>query len=132
RRTQEGQELLRVTLASIGDAVITIDSEGRITSLNTVAESLTGWTKKDAVGQPLDAVFRIINEHTRRPVQNRIKKVWALGQIVGSANHTALIAKDGTERPIHHSAAPIHDAGGVMRGVVLIFRDITERRKAEA
>jgi PAS domain S-box-containing protein len=131
RRTQEGQELLRVTFASMGDAVITTDAAGRVTSLNTVAESLTRWPQQEAVGQPLDAVFRIVNVHTRLPVENPVKKVLAEGKVVGLANHTSLIARDGTERPIDDSAAPIRDAEGVLRGVVLIFRDITERRKAE-
>src|SRR5581483_1456228 len=96
-----------------------------------VAESLTGWPQQKAVGQPLDAVFRIVNEHTRKPVENPVVRVLAEGKVVGLANHTVLIARDGTERPIDDSAAPIRDAGGVLRGVVLIFRDITERRKAE-
>ena len=131
RRTQEGQELLRVTFTSMGDAVITTDSEGRVTSLNQVAGALTGWTQDEAAGRPLEEVFRIVNEHTRQPVENPVKKVLAEGQIVGLANHTMLIARDGKERPIDDSAAPIRDAEGKLRGVVLIFRDITERRKAE-
>jgi PAS domain S-box-containing protein len=132
RRAQEGRELLRVTFASMGDAVITTDGEGRVTSLNAVAEALTGWTQPEAAGQPLDAVFRIVNEQTRLPAENPVTKVLAEGQVVGLANRTILIARDGTERPIDDSTAPIRDAGGVTRGAVLIFRDITERRKAEA
>jgi PAS domain S-box-containing protein len=132
RRTQEGQELLRVTFTSMGDAVITTDSEGRVTSLNQVAGALTGWTQDEAARRPLEEVFRIVNEHTRQPVENPVKKVLAEGKVIGLANHTVLVAKDGSERPIDDSAAPIRDAGGVLRGVVLIFRDITERRKAEA
>jgi PAS domain S-box-containing protein len=98
--------------ASMGDAVITTDSEGRVTSLNGVAESLTGWKLNEALGQPLDAVLRIVNEHTRLPVENPVKKVLAEGQIVGLANHTTLITRDGTERPIDDSAAPVRDAAG--------------------
>jgi PAS domain S-box-containing protein len=131
RRTQEGQERLRTTLASIGDAVIATDAEGSITSMNLVAESLTGWENAEAVGQPLDAVFHILNEQTRRPVENPVQKVLKLGRVVGLANHTVLVAKDGTERPIDDSAAPIKEAQGNILGCVLIFRDITQRRRLE-
>jgi PAS domain S-box-containing protein len=125
------REALRITLASIGDAVIATDAEGRVTSLNPVAVALTGWTQDAAVGQPLEVVFRIINEQTRQTVENPVKRVLAEGRIVGLANHTLLIAKDSTERPIDDSAAPIRDTEGAIEGVVLIFRDITERRRAE-
>lgn len=94
------RESLRVTLASIGDAVITTDTEGRITFLNTVAESLTGWKRTEAAGQPLDCVFRIINEQTRQPIEDPATRVLRDGLTVGLANHTILIAKDGTERPL--------------------------------
>ena len=104
---REQRERLRTTLASIGDAVITTDTEGRVTYLNAVAESLTGWTNAEAVGQPLDAVFRIVNEQTRQPVENPATRALREGVVVGLANHTVLIAKDGTERPIDDSAAPI-------------------------
>ncbi len=116
RCTQEGQQLLRVTFASMGDAVITTDSEGRVTSLNQVAIALTGWTQDEAAGRPLEDVFRIVNEQTRQPVENPVVKVLAEGKVVGLANRTALIAKDGTERPIDDSAAPIRDAGGACCG----------------
>ena len=128
---QKQSEWLRVTLASIGDAVITTDGEGRVTSLNRVATALTGWSQDDAAGRPLSEVFRIVNEETRQPVENPIKTVLAKGNIVGLANHTVLIAKDETERPIDDSAAPIRDAAGNVLGVVLIFRDIAARRDAE-
>jgi PAS domain S-box-containing protein len=124
-------ELMRVTLSSIGDAVITTDTQGRITSLNSVAESLTGWRAHDAVGQPLDAVFVIVNETTRQPVPNPALRALREGVAVGLANHTTLIAKDGTERAIDDSAAPIRAADGVVSGSVLVFRDITERRTWE-
>src|SRR6516164_1142677 len=128
----EGQrEQLRVTLTSIGDAVITTDAEGRVTLLNPVAETLTGWTNGDAVGQPLQTVFHILNEKTRQIVENPVAKVLATGGIVGMANHTVLIAKDGTERGIDDSGAPIRDSKGNVTGVVLVFRDVTEQRKAE-
>lgn len=125
------QEWLRVTLASIGDAVIATDTRGRLTFINEVGEGLTGWKQDDAQGQPLEVIFPIINEQTRKPVENPVEKVLREGVIVGLANHTLLIAKDGTERPIDDSAAPIRDASGKLLGVVLIFRDVTEQRRAE-
>jgi PAS domain S-box-containing protein len=127
----EQQEWLRVTLSSIGDAVITTDTKGCVTFLNPVAEGLTGWTIAEASGVPLETVFKIVNEETRRTVENPATKALREGLIVGLANHTLLIAKDGTERPIDDSAAPIRNARGEIAGVVLVFRDVTERRAAE-
>jgi PAS domain S-box-containing protein len=127
----EQGERLRTTLASIGDAVITTDTKGRITNLNPVAESLTGWTKAEATGQPLDEVFRIVNEDTRRTVKNPATRALDEGVVVGLANHTILIARDGTERPIDDSAAPIRCREGQIVGCVLVFRDISERRYSE-
>jgi PAS domain S-box-containing protein len=131
RAVEEQRERLRTTLASIGDAVIATDTEGRITNLNAVAESLTGWTSGEAAGQPLERVFRIVNERTRRPVENPATRALREGVIVGLANHTVLIARDGTERPIDDSAAPIRCKEGEVVGCVLVFRDVTERREAE-
>jgi PAS domain S-box-containing protein len=128
RRAAEEREHLRVTFASIGDAVITTDAEGLVTYLNAVAESLTGSTQSDAIGQPLDRVFRIVNEQSRKPVENPVKRALREGVIMGVANHTILIAKDSTERPVDDSAAPIKDAEGRVLGVVMVFRDVTERR----
>ena len=127
----EQRERLRTTLASIGDAVISTDAEGRISNMNAVAESLTAWTNAEAMGQPLDAVFRIVNEETRQPVHNPATRALKEGVIVGLANHTVLIAKDGTERCIDDSAAPIRCKDGEIVGCVLVFRDISERRKAD-
>src|SRR3984893_9710981 len=124
-------EWCRVTLASIGDAVITADTEGRITFLNPLAESLTGLTLAEAAGQPLDSVFRIINEESRQPVEPPTVRALRDGVVVGLANHSLLIAKDGTERPIDDSAAPIRNDHGEVVGVVLIFRDSSERRRQE-
>src|SRR5690349_7122046 len=128
---REQQEWLRVTLASIGDAVITTDTKGLITFLNPVAQSLTGWSLEEASGVPLDVIFKIINEQTRNTVENPATRALRDGLVVGLANHTVLIAKDGIERPIDDSAAPIRNAKGEVAGVVLVFRDVTERRRAE-
>ncbi|QDV37747.1 PAS domain S-box protein [Tautonia plasticadhaerens] len=132
RAATPGQDgLWRTILASIGDAVIATDADGRVTFLNPVAERLTGWSLADARGMPLTEVFRIVNETTREPVENPALRALETGVIVGLANHTILIARDGTERPIDDSAAPIRDDAGTVSGAVLVFRDISERRKAE-
>ncbi len=125
------QEWLRVTLASIGDGVIATDAQGRVTFLNPVAQDLTGWSQEDAHGQSLDTVFRVLHEQTRLPVENPAVKVLRAGRVVGLGNHMVLIAKDGTERPIDDSAAPILDTSGSLAGVVLIFRDVTKQRRSE-
>lgn len=127
----ERNDLLRITLASIGDGVITTDPHGRITSLNSAAEILTGWQSGEARGQPLDSVFRIVSEDSREPVENPVTKALREGTVVGLANHTVLIAKDGVERPIDDSAAPIRDDRGNVVGAALVFRDIVERRRSE-
>jgi len=132
RAFAEHAERLRTTLASIGDAVITTDDEARITNMNAVAESLTGWTTADAMGKLLDDVFRIVHETTRNTVESPAARALAQGVIVGLANHTVLIAKDGTERPIEDNAAPIRRMDGQVVGCVLVFRDITERQRVEA
>ncbi|MGH9145927.1 MAG: hybrid sensor histidine kinase/response regulator, partial [Vicinamibacterales bacterium] len=130
-RASEHRELLRVTLRSIGDAVITTDVDGRITYMNAVAESLTGWTQPDALGQSLDVVFQIVNEETRQPVENPATKALREGVVVGLANHTLLVKKGGGESPIDDSAAPISDEYGNVSGCVLIFRDVTLERRME-
>ncbi|MBU0716441.1 MAG: PAS domain S-box protein [Verrucomicrobia bacterium] len=121
----EREEDLAITLRSIGDAMIATDTEGRVTRMNPVAEQLTGWSLAEAAGKPLEDVFLIINVQTREPLQNPIAKVLVSGQVAGLANHTALIARDGTERQIADSAAPIRDADGRIRGVVMVFHDVT-------
>ncbi len=123
------EEHLRVTLASIGDAVIAVDTDRRVENLNGTAEQLTGWTLEEARGRSLEEVFHIINEETRKPAPDPAAKVIISGQIEGLANHTVLIARDGTERAIADSAAPIKDASDTTVGVVLVFRDVTEERK---
>jgi len=129
RHAQERGERFRVTLAGIGDAVIATDEEGRVSFMNPVAEQLTSWTADDARGKPLDEIFKIVNEHSRAPVESPLGRVLKEGTIVGLANHTALIAKDGTERLIEDSAAPVRDASEKTIGAVLIFRDVTESRR---
>src|SRR5206468_2314135 len=104
---------------------------GRVTFLNSSAEELTGWISSDAEGEPLEKVFSVVNEQTRQPVDNPVERVLREGVVVGLANHTILIARDGTERPIDDSAAPIRDAAGTMLGVVLIFREVAEQRRTE-
>ena len=126
------REQSQITLASIGDAVLVTDSEGRVTSVNPVAEALTGWSASEAAGQPLPSVFRIVNEESRLEVENPALRSLREGLVVGLANHTVLIARDGSERPIDDSAAPIKDDRGSVVGVVLVFRDVSERRRAEA
>jgi PAS domain S-box-containing protein len=127
----EQGERFRTTLASIGDAVITTDTEGRVTNLNAVAESLTGWNRAEAVNQPLGVVFRIVNEETRRTVENPAARALREGTIVGLANHTVLLSRQGGEHPIDDSAAPIRCAQGEVVGCVLVFRDMSERKRAE-
>jgi PAS domain S-box-containing protein len=130
-RASERRELLTVTLQSIGDAVITTDTDGRITYMNKVAESLTGWLQQDAVGQPLENVFHVVNEATRQAVENPALRALRGGVVVGLANPTVLIQKDGNERPIDDSAAPIRDEEGRVSGCVLIFRDVAAQRDLE-
>ena len=127
----EQREWLQVTLSSIGDAVIASDVEGRVTFLNHVAKSLTGWGD-EAMGLSVSEVFHIVNEQTRKEVDNPALRAMSQGVIIGLANHTVLITKDGTELPIDDSGAPIIDAQGNVLGSVLIFRDVTERRKADS
>jgi PAS domain S-box-containing protein len=125
------KEQLSVTLRSIGDGVITTDTSGRIILLNKVAETLTGWSNEEAVGRPLEEVFHIINEQTKAVCENPVKKVLHSGQIVGLANHTALVTKNGRKIRIADSGAPILDVQSKIIGVVLVFRDVTEQIKAE-
>ena len=131
RKLRESERRYAVTLASIGDAVIATDDQTRVTFLNPVAEVLTGWPQAEATGRPLAEVFHIINEETRQPVEDPAAKVLRLGIVVGLANHTVLLARDGREVPIDDCGAPIIDDRGSITGVVLVFRDTTLRRQAE-
>jgi len=125
------KERLMVTLRSIGDGVIATDVEGRVTLMNEVAEFLTGWTISDAIGKSLAEVFSIVNEETLKPCEDPVRKVLKTGRVVGLANSTLLIARDGSRRMIADSAAPIRDRDAVIIGVVLVFRDMTESKKME-
>jgi PAS domain S-box-containing protein len=124
----EQREQLRVTLSSIGDAVIATDTEANITFMNGCAEAMTGWSEADALAQPLALVFRIVNEYTRAEVESPVTKVLRDGEIATLANHTILLARDGRELPIDDCGAPIRDAQGRMIGAVLVFRDVAQRR----
>ncbi len=130
-QVRAGEERYRVTLTSIGDAVIATDRLGIVTFLNPVAEQLTGWVAPAAKGKPITEVFPIFNEYTHEIVENPVEKVMSQGRVVGLANHTVLKHKDGTLTPIEDSAAPIRDDHGSLIGVVLVFRDATSGREAQ-
>ena len=130
-QVQQEWERYSVTLSSVGDGVIVTDQEGRVMFLNPVAEELTGWALAEAQGKPLETVFCIINEKSRQPVENPAFKALREGRIVGLANHTVLIAKNGTERAIDDSAAPLRERNGKILGMVLVFRDVTHTRTAQ-
>jgi len=131
QQVRQEREWLQVTLRSIGDAVITGDAAGRVTSLNPVAEALTGWKLAEALSRPVEEVFRILDEESREPAPSPVERVLNEGKAIGLANHTVLIARDGSERAIDDTAAPIADARGRILGVVIVFHDVTERRRAE-
>ena len=125
------QEEIRATFYSIGDGVISTDAAGHVTRMNPVAEHLTGWGEGEALGKPVEQVFHIVNEETRAAVDNPIQRVLREGAVVNLANHTLLLARDGAERPITDSGAPICNEQGQVAGAVLVFRDQTNERKAE-
>ena len=130
-KIQESEEWFSTTLNSIGDAVIAIDKLGKINFINPVAIALTGWKQEEAIGSPLEEIFNIINEETRKKVENPVSRVLREGVVVGLANHTVLITKDGKEIPLIDIGAPLKGVKGNIIGVILIFRDITARRKME-
>ncbi len=125
------EQWLNTTIRSIGDAVIACDAEGNVSFMNLVAEQLTGWTEDEAQGRSLHQIFPIFNEETRAIVENPVDKVRRLGTIVGLANHTFLVSKSGKEIHIDDSGAPIRSSDGRMIGIVLVFRDISDRRISE-
>jgi PAS domain S-box-containing protein len=132
RRVEASQQWLAAALPSIGDAVIATDTQGRVTFLNPVARALTGWESEDALGKPLTEVFRIVTEGTHEPIEDPVARVLREDVVIGLANYTVLIARDGTERPIDDSGAPIKERGGATTGVILVFRDVTIRQQADA
>ena len=131
RQLLEREEWFRVTLTSLGDAVIATDERGHVTFLNPIAEQLTGRPLANSKGKAIQEVFPIFNESTHLPVENPVKKVMELGRVIGLANHTVLQNTDGTMIPIEDSAAPIRDGRGKLIGVVLVFRDATYERKSQ-
>lgn len=131
RKIQQERNRFEVTLASIGDAVIATDMQGHVTFMNPTAEALTGWQKERAYGRHISTVFSIVNAQTREPAPNPVEQVLKEGTAVGISNDTMLVTRDGTERPIDDSGAPIRDLDGNIIGAVLVFRDITERRQVE-
>jgi PAS domain S-box-containing protein len=131
RHLRQQREYLRVSLSSIGDAVIATDVNGSVNFINSTAEALTGWTAAEATAHPLYEVFHIVNEETRGTVESPFAAIQRQGKVVGLANHTLLIARDGREIPIKDSGAPIKDPGGKTVGVIIVFHDVSERRWAE-
>lgn len=125
------KERLRITLSSIGDGVVTTDREGDIISLNPVAQEITGWKEEEARGRPFSEVFRLASEETGEVIEDPVGRVLATGKVVGLANHTMLITRDGHKVPIADSAAPITDEDGRIQGVVMVFRDVTAEREWE-
>jgi PAS domain S-box-containing protein len=131
-RLADSKEVFETTLTSIGDAVIASDTRGQITFINPEAAHLTGWPRAEAVGKHLDDVFKVVDESSRSVVTSPFESVMRSGSVVGLANHTTLLRKDGSEIPVDDSGAPIRDVRGQLTGVVLVFRDVSQRRKAEA
>ncbi len=131
RAIQESEENLAITLHSIGDAVIATDPQGRVTRMNPTAERLTGWALAEALGRPLPEVFRIVHADTGATAVDPVQRVIAAGEVVGLANHTALLARDGQRYQIADSAAPIRNAAGAIVGVVLVFTDVSEQYRME-
>ena len=131
KELKQSRDWLQTTLSSIGEGVLATDQRGDITFLNGVAQTLTGWCQEEALGRPLEEIFVISNEETGAPVENPVRRAMREGKIVGLANHTKLTAKDGRQMLIDDSAAPIRSADGKIAGVVLVFRDVSERKEAE-
>jgi PAS domain S-box-containing protein len=125
------EQSLSATLLSIGDAVLSTDTQARVTQMNPVAQALTGWTLADAIGKPVDEVLHIINEHTRELAYMPVQEVLQTGEIRGLANHTILVSRNGRELPIADSAAPIRDLAGTITGVVLVFRDMSAEHQIQ-
>jgi PAS domain S-box-containing protein len=131
RKLKESERWLSTVLQSIGDGVIATDREGLVTFMNPIAEALTGWKQEEALGEDLTEVFNIVDQQTRMPAENPATRALREGVVVGLADHSILIAKDGQETHLDDSAAPIRDDKGNAAGVVLVFRNVTERKRAE-
>lgn len=131
RQLKENEQWLLTVLESIGDAVITNDAKGCVTFMNPSAEALTGWKQEDSIGKDSTEIFNIVHEVTRTPIESPVAKVLREGSIVNSLNHTLLLTKDGKEIPIHDTVAPIKDDTGTIRGAVVVFQNLTERKQAE-
>ena len=131
QKLAEEKQRLEVTLLSSGDGIISVDPEGKVVLLNRVAEELTGWTQKEAMGRAIGEVFNVVDERNRKPIADPVEKVLKTGRVIGLVNHALLISRDGLERVIADSGAPIHDEQGRIFGVVLVFRDITELRRLQ-
>ena len=131
RELREQSEWFSVTLSSIGDAVITVDADCRISFINLVASQLTGWSSEESVGKPVDEVMRMLREDTRGAFPNPIHRSLREGVVLGLANRTLLLRRDGSEIPIEDSAAPIKNPAGEIIGAVMVFHDVTERRQRE-
>ncbi|MCC5814064.1 MAG: PAS domain S-box protein [Leptospira sp.] len=131
KKLQQSEDYLSITFQSIGDAVVATDTQGLITRMNPKAEELTGWKYSEAKGLEFNKIFRIYNSITKRNVDNPLDKVLLTGEVVGLANHTVLISKSGREYQISDSAAPIRDSEGIVRGVIIVFSDVTEKYKQE-
>lgn len=129
-RLREQRERFKVTLASIGDGVLSTDNEGKVTFINPVAAALTGWSIEKALGQPIREIFRVIDEKSRVPAEDIVERVLQEGAAVALANHTVLVTPEGRDIPIEDSAAPIKGSRGEVSGVVLVFHDVTEKRRA--
>jgi PAS domain S-box-containing protein len=136
RRTYErdllaARDLFQTTLASIGDGVIATDAEGRISFMNPVAEKLSGWTEESAAGKPIEEILQLVREDSGERIENPVTHALRTGEIVGLENHTVLISKGGRQITVDDSASPIRDANGYIVGGVLVFRDVSDRRKTQ-
>src|SRR5262249_49945986 len=131
QKVREREAWLKTVMSSIGDAVITTDLEGRVTSINPVAQEMVGWAEEEAEGRPLTEVFRIINEQTRRPSESPVVGVLQEDPAAALVNYALLVARGGRETPVDGSASPIKDERGNVLGVVLSFRDVTDRKRME-
>ena len=131
RALDEEREQLAVTLRSIGDGVITTDLEGKVVLINRVTEQLTGWSQQEAIGQPVERIFKIINEESGEPCKSPVTEVLASGLAVEQTTNTGLVAKDNNHYSVENSGSPIFNRRGIIVGVVLVFRDVTEKRRAK-